>query len=204
MGSHIVCSTNIAGFPYLEVTFLPLYTFNNHLNRGWGELQPISTSVTPCASPSNIMCFSSRSPANSIHSSKALASNSKAPNGRSNLLLIAPMISPLSFLITIPIPQLPNPLNTALSTFTLYHPSLGGVHLPILGGAGCFGAPNCPLNSSTEALASVTILVTSLHFPSNFAAFLFFQMHHTVHVKRSSSPSFQSSQSFHTTSMKSR
>ena len=126
MGSHIVYSTNIAGFPYLDVTFLPLYTFNNHLNRGWGELQPISASVTPCASPSSIICFSPRSPANSIHSSKALASTSKAPNGRFNLLLIAPMISPLLFLITIPMPQLPDSLNTTPSTFTLYQPSLRG------------------------------------------------------------------------------
>ena len=34
MGSHITCSTNMASFPFLDITFLPLKTFNKHLNRG--------------------------------------------------------------------------------------------------------------------------------------------------------------------------
>ena len=34
MGSHITCSTNMASFPFLDITFLALETFNKHLNRG--------------------------------------------------------------------------------------------------------------------------------------------------------------------------
>ena len=141
--------------------------------------------------------------ASKIPSSKAFASTSNAPKGKSIFLLITPMRRPLSFLI-IPIPQLPDSLNTASSSFTLYHPSRGGVYPTVLSGALCLRASSCSLKSSTRAFALETISFACLVLPSNFATFLLFQMHHIVHARRSHSISFWSSQIFYITSINSR
>ena len=71
--------------------------------------------------------LSPRSLTNKIHSSIAFASTSSSPKGNLSFWLITPMIWCLSFLINTQIPQQLSSLNTAPSTFTLYHPWLGGL-----------------------------------------------------------------------------
>ena len=36
VGNHVASSTNIAGFPFKDITFQPLDTFDNQLDRGFG------------------------------------------------------------------------------------------------------------------------------------------------------------------------
>ena len=37
VSSHVASSTNIAGFPFKDITFQPLNTFDDQLDRGWGN-----------------------------------------------------------------------------------------------------------------------------------------------------------------------
>ena len=200
----ISCSMNMADLPVLDLLPpSPCSSYNHWIEVG-GRHLPNRALVTSWASPSKITCLSPRSPASSKPSSNTLASTSIAPNSRFSFLLIAPIIWPCSFLITTPTPQLPNSLNTAPSTLILYHPSQGGLHPSVLGGADWFTAAFNELNSSTSNSASLVIAFTTLHRPSNFMEFLFFQMHHAIVAKVSQLISLLSSQIFHTTSMKSR
>ena len=174
MGCKIACSAYMANPLILDLLPSLLRSYYYHLDWAWGGHLTNKALVTTWVSPSRITCLNLRSPAWSKPSSKAFTSSSKAPNGNSSFLLIAPMIWPCSFLITILTPQLPVSLNTAPSTFTLYHPSHVRIHPHILRGAACFGNAFCELNSSTNSSASFAIASADLHRPSNFVAILFF------------------------------
>lgn len=215
--SELACRTNKWAAALLHLrTWFASHTLNSYRHRldpsmaFWMELGGRfwleRAVITIVASPSTITSLRPKSRARKIPSSVALASTSRALNGRGKFLLIAPMSWPFSFRITTLIPQLPKSLNTAPSTLILYQPGLGGHHLALPRGA-CVGvvgvAKELCLNSSTYMVESLAILFVGLHLPSCLKAFLLFHSPYALVAKSSQSNSLGPSLSFHTMSMNS-
>ena len=141
--------------------------------------------VTSYASLSIMMSFSLTSHACITASSTAFASASIPPKGSSSFLLKAPIISPLSFLMTTSTPQHLISSNIAPSVLTLYQPGFGGLHTLSLG-AGVFSADwFATWNSFKYSVASLTIISWLLHYPPCLTWFLLFHKPHIVVASKS-------------------
>ena len=144
-------------------------------------------------SPSIMISLKPNSHANWTPSCTAYASASKAYGGSSIHLLMAPIISPSSFLIATPTLQLPDSLKTAPSTFILYQPHLGGDQWDLGGFEGLHKLWVSYLNSLTYFATSFMIRPASLRSPPCVSVFLWFQRLQAVTAKVSQSiPSFAS------------
>ena len=120
MSCNVAISTDMGCLPRVKQTLSHPYSFNDLLDGAWTWNLPLqSTHHHLRTSLSSITSLSPRSHASWTPSSTALASVSSAPHGHSNLLLIAPISCPHSFLITTPTPQPLTSLNIAPSTLIL-------------------------------------------------------------------------------------
>ena len=85
-------------------------------------MEPFKACMTNWESLHTTISFNPKSHAKRRPTSNAFASPSKAPSRKPTLLHIAPIICPLSFLITTLTPQQPKSWNTAASVLILYFP----------------------------------------------------------------------------------
>ena len=84
--------------------------------------------ITIWESPSRIISLRPNSQEKIMPVSATLALAARASNGYQSVLLRAPMIWPLSFRSTTPIPHWPRSAKTSPLTFVLYQPGGGGLY----------------------------------------------------------------------------
>ena len=152
---------------------------------------------------SRMICLRSSSQVSCTPSSIDLSSICNAPKGSSTLVVIDPIICPLSFLITTPIPQPPTSLNIAPSVLTLYHPYCGGDHDCEAKDETLIGVWWSYLNSSVYSITNLVNASYPLHHPPCAMVFLLFQRLYVVTINVTQSMFEWDSITTHTRSMKS-
>ena len=155
--------------------------------RWWTWIVPESwlamAAMTFWESPSRMISLRPNSNAKVVPISATLASISRAPSGYGSSLLRAPIICPLSFRTTTPIPQCPSSLNTAPSTLTLYHPRGGGLRKVRSWGWGGWGSTQKVWNSFKKACDASKICKAVLPVSPCRTAFRLFQRDHANATK---------------------